>query len=57
MAKRNEILKNNLNGLKPKENLVAANAIPNPDTTNLQGYAAYSLDDKLKLLSILILLK
>ena len=53
MAKRNEILKNNLNGLKPKENLVAANAIPNPDTTNLQGYAAYSLDDKLKLLSIL----
>ena len=53
MAKRNEILKNNLNGLKPKENLVAANAIPNPDTKNLQGYEAYSLDDKLKLLSIL----
>lgn len=53
MAKRNEILKNNLNGLKPKENLVATNAIPNPNTKNLQGYAAYSLDDKLKLLSIL----
>ena len=53
MAKRNEILKNNLNGLKPKENLVTANAIPNPDTKNLQGYEAYSLDDKLKLLSIL----
>jgi hypothetical protein len=43
--------------MQPKSELVEAIAIPKPDTKNRQGYAAYSLDKWLKLLTMLNTLK
>ena len=54
MAKfRNKNLADKLATMKPKSNLVAAKAIPKPDTSNIQGYKAYGLDKWLRLLSLL----
>lgn len=53
MKKRNEILKNSLNEKTPIPELVEALKIPEPNTTNIQGYKAYDLDKWLLLLTIL----
>lgn len=57
MARKNQNLKNTLNSLQPQEHLVNANAIPEPNTVNLEGHEAYELDDKLRLLGMLNTLK
>lgn len=54
---RNASLASKVEAMKPKENLVAAAAIPAPDTTNVQGKEAYSQDKWLKLLTMLNTLK
>ena len=54
MAKfRNQNLKNMMDTLPVNENMVAANEIPAPDTVNIQGFEAYSIDNWLRLISIL----
>ena len=50
---RNQQLKDTMEKITPKENLVSANSIPNPDTTNIQGFEAYSIDNWLRLISLL----
>ena len=57
MKERNGQLKSSLGAIAPKERVVAANSIPKENTTNRQGYKAYSLDDELRLLSMLNTLK
>ena len=57
MKERNGQLKSSLGAMAPKERVVASNSIPNENTTNRQGYKAYSLDDELRLLSMLNTLK
>ena len=57
MKERNGQLKSSLGAMAPKERVVAANSIPKENTTNRQGYKAYSLDDELRLLSMLNTLK
>lgn len=54
---RNASLASKVEAMKPKENLVAAAAIPAPDTKNIQGKEAYSQDKWLKLLTMLNTLK
>ena len=54
MAKfRNTAVAEKLENIAPKENLVASNSIPKPDTTNLQGFEAYSIENWLRLISLL----
>jgi len=54
MAKfRNTGLKEKLDSTKPKKNLVAKMSVPKPNTTNLQGYEAYNIDNWLRLISLL----
>ena len=57
MKERNGQLKSSLGAMAPKERVVVANSIPKENTTNRQGYKAYSLDDELRLLSMLNTLK
>lgn len=57
MKERNGQLKSSLGAMAPKERVVAANSIPKENTTNRQGYKAYSLDDELRLLSMLNTIK
>jgi hypothetical protein len=57
MAKRNTQLKNSLENLKPKENLVAVQQVPKTDTVNISGFAAYQLSDWQKLYGFLTTLK
>lgn len=57
MSKTNEALTKSMADLKAKEQLVAANAIEKPDTTNIQGYAAHSVSKWHRLLSMLNTLK
>lgn len=57
MKERNEQLKAALGAIAPVERIMEANAIPTPDTTNIQGYKAYSLDDELRLLAMLNTIK
>lgn len=57
MKERNAQLKSALGAMAPVERIVEANSIPAPDTTNIQGYAAYSLDDELRLLAMLNVIK
>lgn len=57
MKERNGQLKSSLGAMAPKERVVAANSIPKENTTNRQGHAAYSLDDELRLISMLNTLK
>lgn len=54
---RNKALAERLANTQPKENLVAAIAVPKPDTKNLQGNSAYKVDNFLQLLSMLNTLK
>jgi len=50
---RNQSLQDKMDTLTVNENLVAGNSIPQPDTTNLQGFEAYSIDNWLRLISLL----
>ena len=57
MKDRNAQLRSAIGSIPPKERIVEANAIPNEDTVNRQGYSAYSLDDELRLLAMLNTIK
>ena len=57
MKDRNLQLKTALGGLASKETIQEIKNIPKEDTVNRQGYAAYSLPDKLRLLTMLNTLK
>lgn len=57
VTKRNQGLIDSLSAMKPKENLVAANKVPEYNTRNLSGHEAYKLDDELRLISMLNTLK
>ena len=57
MSKTNSKLASVIVSKQPKSNLVNARNIPTPDTTNQQGYAAYSQDKWLTLLTMLNTLK
>ena len=58
MFKKNIQLKESLNKLpKSVDSLKVANSIPDTDTTNRQGFAAYSVDDELHFVSMLNTLK
>lgn len=57
MSKRNEQLKTTLGAMAPVERVIEVNNIPTPDSVNIQGYEAYSLDDELRLLTMLNTLK
>lgn len=57
MSKTNSKLTSVIGSKQPKPNLVNARNIPTPDTTNQQGYAAYSQDKWLTLLTMLNTLK
>lgn len=54
---RNAKLASTVGALQPKTNLVAAAAIPAPNTINIQGHKAYTQDKWLKLLTMLNTLK
>ena len=57
MKERNAQLKSALGAMAPVKRIIEANSIPAPDTTNIQGYEAYSLDDELRLLAMLNVIK
>lgn len=57
MKERNAQLKSTLNAIPTKERIVESQNIPSEDTVNRQGYAAYSLPDELRLISMLNTLK
>ena len=57
MSKTNSKLASVIGSKQPKPNLVNASKIPTPDTTNKQGYSAYSQDKWLTLLTMLNTLK
>ena len=57
MSKTNSKLASVIGSKQPKPNLVNARNIPTPNTTNQQGYAAYSQDKWLTLLTMLNTLK
>ena len=57
MSKTNSKLASVIGSKQPKPNLVNASKIPTPDTTNQQGYSAYSQDKWLTLLTMLNTLK
>ena len=57
MKDRNEQLKSALGKMASKEVVTEVSNIPDEDTVNRQGYAAYSLADELRLLSMLNTLK
>lgn len=54
---RNKNLSEKLGSLQVKPELKAANSIPKPDTVNVQGYEAYSVDKWSRLISMLTTLK
>lgn len=57
MADRNAQLKSALGSIATPERVAAVNNIPSENTVNHQGYAAYSLSDELRLVSMLNTLK
>lgn len=57
MRERNQQLKSALGAIASKETVAEIKSIPKEDTVNRQGFAAYSLDDKLLLLTMLNTLK
>lgn len=57
MRNRNSQLRSALGAMAPVERVIEANSIPVEDTVNVQGHAAYSLDDELKLIAMLNTLK
>lgn len=54
---RNHSLVEKMENLQPQETLVEALDIPKPNQTNLQGFEAYSIDNWLRLISMLNTLK
>ncbi len=50
---RNTNLKDKVGNMSPKENLVSAKSIKKPNTKNLQGFESYSIDNWLRLISLL----
>jgi len=50
---RNSALVEKVENLQPQENLVNAVSIPKPNSTNLQGFEAYSIENWLRLISLL----
>lgn len=50
---RNTTLKEKMSATAPKTNLVASKSIPKPNTINKQGLEAYSIDNWLRLISLL----
>jgi len=57
MRERNQQLKSALGAMASKETVAEIKSIPKENTVNRQGFAAYSLDDKLLLLTMLNTLK
>ena len=57
MKNRNAQLQNALGAIAPKERIEAVKSIPQEDTVNRQGHAAYALPDELRLVSMLNTLK
>ena len=57
MKERNTQLKNALGAMASKETVKAVAAIPKENAKNRQGYAAYSLSDELRLISMLNTIK
>lgn len=57
MRERNQQLKSALGAMASKETIAEIKSIPKENTVNRQGFAAYSLDDKLRLLTMLNTLK
>lgn len=57
MKERNQQLKSALGAMVSKETVAEIKSIPKENTVNRQGFAAYSLDDKLLLLTMLNTLK
>lgn len=57
MKSRNTQLKSALGAMAPKERVQEVLSIPKEDTVNRQGYAAYSLPEELRLISMLCTLK
>ena len=57
MKSRNAQLKSALGAMAPKERVQEVLSIPKEDTVNRQGFAAYSLPDELRLISMLNTLK
>lgn len=57
MKERNGQLKSTLGGMATRERLEEVASIPAENTVNRQGYAAYSLDDELRLITMLNTLK
>lgn len=55
--KRNESLKSKLDGLQVQPKLKASISVPKPDTVNIQGFEAYSMDKWQRLISMLTTLK
>jgi hypothetical protein len=54
---RNANLRTKLAKTAPKAKLVAANAVPTPNTVNRSGHAAYAIDKWLRLITMLNTLK
>jgi len=57
MKNRNAQLQNALGAIAPKERIEAVKSVPQEDTVNRQGHAAYALPDELRLVSMLNTLK
>lgn len=57
MNSRNEQLKSTLGAMATKERVAEIKNVPVEDTKNIQGYAAYSLPDRLRLVTMLNTLK
>ena len=57
MRNRNSQLRSALGAMAPVERIIEANSIPVEDTVNVQGHAAYSLEDELRLIAMLNTLK
>lgn len=55
--KRNRVLVEKLSGLQVQPQLKAAISLPKPDTKNIQGFEAYSMDKWQRLISMLTTLK
>lgn len=57
MKNRNEQLKAAIGAIPPVKRIVEANTLPVEDTVNKQGFAAYSVEDELRLIAMLNTLK
>ena len=57
MKDRNAQLKTALGAMASKETVLEVASIPKEDTRNIQGYAAYALEDELRLVTMLNTLK